>query len=160
MHAACVSVLERRRACSGKEEALQLCAADSQGGWIPVERLQQSYCRTALPAFPLHPPSCARAGKPGCFPLQRDTFGLNLPTYGPSRAPAAEAGAWSAAQSRHRLRLHGCRSPVVNSSVMNLTLLHALTVPESTKLHQSFWRCFIPLKKGCVKDVVGTRLIR
>jgi len=32
MHAACVSVLEMRRACSGKEAALHLCAADSEGG--------------------------------------------------------------------------------------------------------------------------------
>lgn len=42
---------------------------------------------------------------------------------------------------------------------MNLTLLLALTLSESTKLHQSFQRRFIPLKKGRVKDAVGTRLI-
>lgn len=32
MHAACVSVLAMRRACSGREAALHPCAADSQGG--------------------------------------------------------------------------------------------------------------------------------
>jgi len=48
-------------------------------------------------------------------------FGLNLPAFGASRVPAAEAGAWPAAQPRHRPRLRGCRSPVVISDVMDLT---------------------------------------
>lgn len=87
-------------------------------------------------------------------------FGLNLPAYGASRAPATEVDARLAAQPWHQLHLRGCHSPVVNSNVMNLTLLLALTLSESTKLHPSFQPCFIPLRKGCVKDVVGTRLIR
>lgn len=75
-------------------------------------------------------------------------------------ASPTEAGARPAALHRHPARLGGRHSPAVSWDVMNSTLLLLLALSESTELHQSFRRCFIPLKKRRIKDVVGTRLIR
>lgn len=120
-----------------------------QRGWIPVERLQQNYCRTALPASPVASPFLC----PGKGQNQADSHHQHIWVKHLVLLPWEWAPGWRLSPGP------GCRSPVVNSNVMNLTLL-ALTLSESTKLHQSFRRCFIPLKKGCVKDAVGTRLIR
>lgn len=113
----------REARCSGREAALQprvlQAARVDPRGEARVEFLQD--CAACLPLL-------VPRGKIRQVPVQRGSFGPNPLACG--------ASLWnrSPARAQPQLQLHphcGC-SPVLNSRVMNLTLLLLLTLSEST----------------------------